>query len=420
MTFPPPTPTQARLLWASLTALAFGVLVTLIGVLLWALGLVLQRLSSVLLPLAIAGIVAYLLDPLVDRLERRGLPRARAIICVFALFTVTVGALIGSVVPQIVNETRQLTLRIPDYVKNVQTKVEDWIDNPSARVLKWFDLSALTGRTNAPSATEPRTESAMATETNTPATPPERRAIFNAFDPAALQSATAWLASTLPKVGSWIFGQVTRVASWFGVLAGLILIPVYAFYLLLEKRGIERNWTDYLPVANSELKNEIVFVLGSMNDCLITFFRGQVLVAICDGVLYTIGFFSIGLPYAFLLGAMATILTMIPFLGAIITCITALIIAFVQFGDWLHPALVLGVFGVVQTLEGLVISPKIMGDRVGLHPLTIILAVMIGTTLMGGIVGGILAIPLTAALRAVMFRYIWKVRETGSPTAPLR
>ncbi|MHC1767632.1 MAG: AI-2E family transporter [Verrucomicrobiia bacterium] len=209
------------------------------------------------------------------------------------------------------------------------------------------------------------------------------------------------------------------MASWFGVLAGLVLIPVYAFYLLLEKRGIERNWTDYLPVANSRLKNEIVFVLGSMNDCLITFFRGQVLVAICDGVLYTIGFFSIGLPYAFLLGAMATILTMVPFLGAIITCITALIIAFVQFGDWLHPALVLGVFAVVQTLEGLVISPKIMGDRVGLHPLTIILAVMIGTTLMGGIVGGILAIPLTAALRAVMFRYIWRVRET-SPFASSR
>lgn len=416
MNFPPPTPTQARLLWASLTAVAFGVLVTLVVVLLWAVGLVLQRLSSVLLPLAIAGIVAYLLDPLVDRLERRGLPRARAIICVFALFTVTVGALIGSVVPQIVNETRQLTLRIPDYVRNVQQKVETWINHPPPRVSKWFDLSILTGRTNAPPA-EARdpldVELAPVPQTNSATNAHDRIAIFKAFDPAALQSATAWLASTLPKVGSWIFGQVTRVASWFGVLAGLILIPVYAFYLLLEKRGIERNWTDYLPVANSKLKNEIVFVLGSMNDCLITFFRGQVLVAICDGILYTIGFFSIGLPYAFLLGAMATILTMVPFLGAIITCITALIIAFVQFGDWLHPALVLGVFAVVQTLEGLVISPKIMGDRVGLHPLTIILAVMIGTTLMGGIVGGILAIPLTAALRAVMFRYIWRVRETS-------
>jgi predicted PurR-regulated permease PerM len=73
---------------------------------------------------------------------------------------------------------------------------------------------------------------------------------------------------------------------------------------------------------------------------------------------------------------------------------------------------VLGIFSLVQALEGFVISPKIMGDRVGLHPLTIIIAVMVGTTLMGGILGGILAIPLTAALRVLMFRYVWKKRNT--------
>jgi predicted PurR-regulated permease PerM len=72
---------------------------------------------------------------------------------------------------------------------------------------------------------------------------------------------------------------------------------------------------------------------------------------------------------------------------------------------------VFAVFGVVQTLEGLVISPKIMGDRVGLHPLTIIIAVMVGTQVLGGILGGVLAIPLTAALRVIMFRYIWRRRH---------
>ena len=120
----------------------------------------------------------------------------------------------------------------------------------------------------------------------------------------------------------------------------------------------------------------------------------------------------VDLPYAFLLGVLATVLTMIPFLGAITTCVLALVIAFVQFGDWLHPVLVLAVFAVVQTLEGLVISPKIMGERVGLHPLTIIIAVMVGTTLLGGLLGGILAIPLTAALRVVMFRYVWRKHES--------
>ena len=126
---------------------------------------------------------------------------------------------------------------------------------------------------------------------------------LTALDPRALKSATGWLANVLPKVGSWLLGQASRVASWFGVLAGLALIPVYAFYFLLEKRGISKNWTDYLPVADSAFKDELVFVLRSINDCLIAFFRGQVLVAICDGVCYTIGFFLIGLPYAFLLGA---------------------------------------------------------------------------------------------------------------------
>jgi len=108
----------------------------------------------------------------------------------------------------------------------------------------------------------------------------------------------------------------------------------------------------------------------------------------------------------------AVFLTMVPFLGAIIVCLTALALAFVQYGDWQHPALVLLVFAVVQALESLVISPKIMGNRVGLHPLVIIIAVMTGTTLLGGILGGLLAIPLAAALRVILFHYVWKKAES--------
>jgi predicted PurR-regulated permease PerM len=256
-------------------------------------------------------------------------------------------------------------------------------------------------------------ESALASATNSPAPAVVESTNAPSFlggtlDNESLQTATKWLARAVPEVGSWLFGQFGRVASWFGILAGMALVPVYAFYFLLEKRGISSRWTDYLPVADSSFKNELVFVLNSINNYLISFFRGQVLVAICDGILYGTGFLIIGLPYAVLIGAMAVVLTMIPYLGAIVTCSTALVIAFVQFGDWQHPLLVLAVFGVVQTLEGLYISPRIMGGRVGLHPVTIIIAVMAGTTLLGGLLGGILAIPLTAALRVVMFRYVWK------------
>jgi predicted PurR-regulated permease PerM len=330
------------------------------------------------------------------------------------LAILTAGAIINSVLPQILDESRQLAERIPSYGLRLQQRIRYWSTHPPAHLRRLLNLTGWTDvSTNQPAPVTPTPDLG---ETNAPAnssTPNSPSATWSGvLDPKTVQSITVWLAGALSKVGSWLLGQVTRVASFFGVLAGLILIPVYAFYLLLEKRGIARNWTDYLPLANSGAKDEMIFVLSSINECLIAFFRGQVLVAICDGILYTAGFLSIGLPYAFLLGALAIFLTMIPFLGAIVTCIMALIIASVQFGDWLHPLLVLAVFGVVQMLEGLVISPKIMGGRVGLHPLTIIIAVMVGTSLMGNILGGILAIPLTAALRALMVRYVWKIRRT--------
>jgi len=411
MNCPPPTPRQARVIWFAVSALAVAVIVAVLAGVVWGLGRTLRLLSPVLWPLAVAGVLSYLLDPVVDFIERRGVPRTSAIICVFALAALIMLALFGSVAPQVVRETRQLAEKIPGYAALVQHKVQDWINNPPKILQKFLKVQPdNSSDTNAVATTGAETGS-----TNAPASPDSSATAppiwSGALDAEALQSATSWLAKILPKVGAWLFGQVSKVASWFGVLAGLALIPVYAFYFLLEKEGIEKKWTDYLPIARSGFKDELVFVLRSINDYLIAFFRGQVIVALCDGILYTIGFFIVGLPYAFLLGVMATVLTMIPFLGAITTCVMALVIAFVQFGDWWHPLGVLAVFAVVQTLEGLVISPKIMGDRVGLHPLTIIIAVMAGTTLLGGLLGGILAIPLTAALRVIMFRYVWKKRE---------
>jgi predicted PurR-regulated permease PerM len=235
--------------------------------------------------------------------------------------------------------------------------------------------------------------------------------LFGQIDRETAQKATEWIGSALKSTGGWLGRQASRVTGFFGVIAGLALIPIYLFYLLLEKRSISENWTVYLPVTDSKFKEEMVFVLRSINDYLIAFFRGQVLVAICDGILYGIGFALIGLPYAFVIGAVAMVLTIIPFLGAIVTCGAALLIALVTFGDWQHPLLVLAVFAVVQGIEGYVLQPKILGDRVGLHPMVIIVAIMTGTTLLGGILGGILAIPLAAALRVIMFRYVWKKRE---------
>ncbi len=408
MTFPPPTPGQAKLIWLALTGLCVALLFGLFAGLIWSLGQILGILAPVLWPLAVAAVLALLLDPVVDGLERKGLPRVRAIVCVFALAFAVLLGLLGSIVPQVVRETQQLALRIPGYATTIQARVEQWVNHPPVVLRKLLERESTHTELSLPPTNDTNisvtntTTIADASTTNSPSL------ITGTLDKETLQTATNWLARALPKIGSWLFGQVGRVASWFGVLAALGLIPVYTFYFLIEKHGISARWTDYLPVADSRFKQELVFVLNSINNYLIVFFRGQVLVAICDGILYALGFLIIGLPYAILIGAMAIVLTMIPFLGAIITCIAALLLAVVRFDDWQHPLLVLAVFAVVQTLEGLVISPKILGGRVGLHPVTIIIAVMVGTTLLGGLLGGILAIPLTAALRVIMSRYVWK------------
>ena len=372
MTIPPPTERQARILWFSLTTLALGIAFALLVMTVWGLGLVLTRLSSVLLPLAIAGIAAYLLDPLVDFLEGKRIPRFRAIWLVFFVAAMLVLVALAAVVPMLVVETGGLIRNLPGYVQTLQTNLSDWLAH-----------SHLGAKAR------------------------------QVWDAQFAQGAQAWLTKALPEVSTWTLTKMSRVASWAGLLAGLALVPVYAFYFLLEKRGIERNWTDYLPVGESPWKTELVFVLRSINDCLIVFFRGQVLVALCDGILLTIGFMLMGLDYAFLLGMVAGVLSIVPYLGIMVSLVPTLALAAVQYGDWWHPALVLAVFAVVQALEGLFIAPKIIGDRVGLHPLTVIIAVMTGTTLLGGILGGVLAIPLTAALRTLMFRYVWKRRASG-------
>lgn len=374
--FPKPTPQQARLIWLAITALSIALFLAVLGALFWGLGWILERLTPVLIPLALAGIMAYLLDPLVDFLEARGINRSAAILLVFLFGVTLVTAVCAFMVPRLIVEMKDFADKVPVYS-----------DQITARVQLWFEQSSWGQKFKAAWGSELR------------------------------DTLEGWAKRAAPAVSAWFVAQASRIASWFGLLVGIAMVPVYLFYLLLEKRGINESWTDYLPIRESRWKEEAVFIITQINDYLILFFRGQILVALCDGVLLTIGFIAIGLNYALLIGMVAGLLSIVPFLGVAMSIIPAILLAIVQFGDWLHPALVMGIFAAVQFLEGFFISPKIMGDRVGLHPLTIILAVMIGTTLMGGIIGGVLAIPLTAALRVLMFRYVWKKRNALAPLA---
>lgn len=422
MNIPPPSDKQAHIIWASLTGLALAIIVALAVGVIWGLGRVLDVLSPVVWPLAVAAVLAYLLDPVVDFLERRRIPRPRAIGLVFFVALFLVLAVFASVVPRLVVETQRLVSNVPTFVEKVEKSVTDWLNSPPDPLLELLERFGV-GRKHTPAGTNAlpviATNLPVTVETDAPAepatnSPPAKttgNTLLDQLDKETMGKTTGWVAAALKAIGGWLANQVSRLAGLFGVIAGLALIPIYLFYLLLEKRSISRNWTDYLPANDSKLKQELAFVLGSINDYLIAFFRGQVLVAICDGVLYGIGFAIIGLPYAILIGVMAMVLTIIPFLGAIVTCGSALLIALVTFGDWQHPLGVIIVFAVVQGIEGYVLQPKILGDRVGLHPMIIILAIMTGTTLLGGILGGLLAIPLAAALRVILLRYVWKKRK---------
>lgn len=398
MNFPPPSERQSKVIWFCLTAFAVAVVFGLVGILCWGIGWVINLLSPVILPLAVAAVLAYLLDPIVDYVERRGVPRTRAILLVFFVGLALLGGLLATVIPQLAVETKQLVRNVPEHSQKLKERIESSEFGRRLNQALQFPNSTSTNKpvtvvTNLPGPVE---TAVVVTSDQAPGT-------------ATLsEKIVAWSSEILPETGTWLWGQIRRLGSWFGLLLGFFLVPVYTFYFLKEKSGIQDNWTKYLPVRDSKVKEEIVFILSSINDSLIVFFRGQVLVALCSGALLTIAFLLLGLQYAVLLGVMAGILGIIPYLGVLVSVVPALALAAVQFGDWWHPAIVIGVFAVVNMLEGLVISPKIIGDRVGLHPLTIIIAVMVGTTLLGGILGGILAIPLTAALRAIMFRYVWK------------
>jgi predicted PurR-regulated permease PerM len=403
MSLPAPTEKQARIIWLALTGVAIATIVALIVALVWGLGQVLDVMAPVIWPLAVAGVVACLLDPVVDFLVRRKVPRMRAITMVFAMALVLVVGLTASIVPQLVVQSQELakksselTTQLPARAAELAANPPKWLPKQGAELLKSLGGLVQTPGTNAPVVLAP-------TETST-----DVPVLLPSPDSSSLDSVANYFTKLLPRFGEWLGQVLGYVGTVFGIIAGLALIPIYAFYFLLEKHGINEQWRDYLPVQDSKFKDEAVFVINSINEYIVAFFRGQVLVAICDGILYTIGFIMIGLPYALLLGVLATCLTIIPFLGAITTCVLALAISIVAFGDWQHPALVLAVFAVVQTLEGFVIQPKIMGDRVGLHPVTIIVALMVGTTLLGGILGGILAIPLAAVLRVLLARYIWR------------
>lgn len=312
-------------------------------------------LAPVIMPFAIAAMLAYLGDPLADRLEKLGLGRTLAVSIVFVvLLVVTAGALL---------------LLVPLIARQVENVVQNF-----PRYLQWGHDTAL---------------------------PWLQRKLH--LDPHALDS-DRLMAAVKEHIGS--IGSVLGKLSRSGVgavmwLTNLVLIPVVAFYLLRDwdrlVAWIDRMLPRSIEPTIAHLARESDAVLGA-------FVRGQLLVMLALGIFYGVGLTLVGISVGPLIGMVAGLLSFVPYLGFITGFGAAIIAALVQHGDWSHLLLVVGVFVLGQLLEGYVLVPRLVGEKIGLHPVAVIFAVLAGGYLFG-FLGILLALP-AASVILVLLRYL--------------
>lgn len=360
-----PTTQQKAVIWGAATALSWVVILAIIGAGVY-LGLMFVGLMwPVLLPVGVAGVVAFLLDPAVEALVKRGYSRAASIWILLALVALVGSLLLLYIVPPLVKQIMEMSEGVPKVVEFAKRQAADYLAIPELN--KWVADHS------------------------------------NDIQTYAL------------KVGDTVFktlgNQVQQIIGWFGFAIGFLFVPILVFYFLIEKEAISENWTTYLPLHRSWWREEVVIVLREINYYLVIFFRGQVVVAIIVGLLTALGLQIIGLKYALIVGMMAGILGIIPFFGIATSLIAGLAIAYLTTapGDalWLMPLKVIIVFSVVQFAEGFFITPRIMGEATGLHPAAVMISILVWSIILPGFLGPILAIPFTATLRVLMFRYIW-------------
>jgi predicted PurR-regulated permease PerM len=186
------------------------------------------------------------------------------------------------------------------------------------------------------------------------------------------------------------FQSATGLFAW-------AVLPVYLAFFLMAKPFETSRIGEFLPFLKKETREDVIYLLDQFIEILLTFFRGQIIIALAQGALFAIGFALAGLPYGIVIGMALGLLNIVPYLGSIVGLGAVLPLAYFSEGGGLSlVALVLIVFGAVQAIEGYLLTPKIMGDRTGLHPALIIFAVFFWGVAFGGIIGMMLAIPLTA------------------------
>jgi predicted PurR-regulated permease PerM len=426
-----PTPFQQRTLWNAATGLAILIIGILTVGFILLLGRVFGFLQPVLIPLIVAGIVAYVLDPVVRLLEKRGLSRLWSVVVVYAGILIGATLLIAAVVPGIQRGHHSLKSMLkgpapeqsavaagagpsaPDANRlgNVLARELSGLrDRHRHGVVGWLltetddegDALPITGSADSPAPIESFSHSRAG------------RMLY------------ASKGEIFKTTREWVSAGSSRILGFLGLLLGMIMVPVYLFFFLKDSAAIRDHWHDYVPLKASRFKTGLVDTLQEINGYLISFFRGQVLVAAIDGLLVGIALTIFGLPYGFLIGVFMAILGVIPYIGNILCLIPACIIAWLHARDaspfgmepWAYVASVIAIFVVVQQINSLVTAPKIVGDSVGLHPLTVIFSMLFWSLVLGGFVGALLAVPLSAAVKVLFRRFIW-VRQMRAQSTVL-
>ncbi|MEE4217373.1 MAG: AI-2E family transporter [Xanthomonadales bacterium] len=332
----------------------------------------LYRLAPVITPFAISAGLAYLGDPLVDRLERLKFfkwpfSRTVSVVLVFALMTTVFGLILLIVIPLLIDQVRHLVIKVPEIAEWLVTTAMPWVQSQ-------LGLESMAINTQ-----------------------------------SLLDTAKAYW----KEAGSALMGVIGTVSRggqaalhW---VMNLVLIPVVTFYLLRDWDKLVEGVRQLLPRS---VEPDVSLVSREINDVLGAFIRGQLLVMVALGIIYALGLWAVGLDLAFIIGMGAGLLSIVPYLGAFLGVIAAVIAALFQFQDLLHVVLVLLVFGVGQSLESMFLTPKLVGDRIGLHPVTVIFAVLAGGQL-AGFLGILLALPAAAALN-VMVKHL-HARYRSSP-----
>lgn len=384
-----PTQWQRKVWFAALTAVSLAVVV---GLIFYAGSLVVKGLAflqPLLIPIVVAVILAYLLEPVVARFCAWGMSRLWAVLLLLALLLAGLSGIVFWVAPSISHQAVVVGQSLPEYTARGEKLLMS--------SLEW--ARGLQQRFT-PSAVHEAERSVR----------DEVWVLAGGY----VQQMVDWFQQKLPDflaaAGQFLQQSLGGFLGVAGVAVSLLLVPLFLFFFLKDADRLASDWRKYIPLPDSPLKNEVASLFEEINSYLVRYFRGQFLVSIIDGALIGTALLIMGLNFALLIGLGVAILAMIPYLGMLLCWIPAVLIAAAQFGDWTHPLIVTAIFLGMNNLEGFLISPRIVGDSVSLKPFTVIMSVLVWSLVLGGLLGALLAVPLTATMKVLLQRYVWHKR----------